>query len=169
MRLSKIAKDFNVGMQTLVEFLEKKGGDPSVKWQPMSNVSDEQYALLAKEFNKDKSVKEASERERQERIQTRDKIKEETRQINAVNNGVAQTQQQPQPKAQPAEEEKPVTTGVKVLGHIDLDALNKKPAAAKPAPKPEPKKEESKKEAPKPAAPKPEPKKEEPKKDEKKK
>ena len=68
MRLSKIAKDFNVGITTLVEFLEKKGGDPNMKWTPMSNVTDEQLALLSREFGKDKSVKEASERERLERM-----------------------------------------------------------------------------------------------------
>ena len=190
MRLSKIAKDFNVGLQTLVDFLEKKGGDPSMKWSPMSNVTDEQYALLAKEFNKDKSVKEASERERQERLQTRDKIKEETRQINAVNSGIAQTQQQPQPKpassntAKTQTEVKIQNSGLKILGHVDLD---KKPTASVPtpakkevpakkaeAPKAEPAKKEEpakaeapkaeapKVEAPKAEAPKPEPKQEEP-------
>ena len=46
MRLSKIAKDFNVGIQTLVEFLEKKGGDPTVEWKPMSQVPDHLYELL---------------------------------------------------------------------------------------------------------------------------
>ena len=81
MRLNKIAKDFNVGIQTLVEFLEKKTGFTVEEGKPlaMTNVTDEQYELLRKEFNKDKSVKEESERERQERQQTRDKIKEETR------------------------------------------------------------------------------------------
>ncbi len=154
MRLSKIAKTLNVGIQTLIEFLEKKGGDPNTKWGPMSQVEDSLYELLRKEFNKDKSVKEASERERQERIQTRDKIKEETRQINAVNNGIPQTKQQA-PKAQPTEqpslaktptEVKVNNTGVKVLGHIDLDAHNN-PVV----PKPEPKKETSKQENKKPA------------------
>jgi len=191
MRLSKIAKDFNVGIQTLVEFLEKKGGDPNMKWGPMSQVEDRLYELLSKEFNKDKSVKEASERERQERMLTRDKIKEETRQINAVNNGIPQTKQQPAPKPQPAApssvaktvtEEKMKQTGVKILGHIDLDAQNNpvapkpepkkeapKPEAKKPVETPKPKAEEPKKtEAPKPEAKKPaeapKPKAEEPKK-----
>ena len=146
MRLSKIAKDFNVGIQTLVDFLEKKGGDTDVKWTPMSQVPDDLCDMLSREFGKDKSVKEASERERQERQQTRDRIKEETRQINAVNSGVAQSQQQP---AKTKTEEKiQQTTGIKVLGHIDLDAAKKKPAPA-PAkaenkPAAEPKKEEAK-------------------------
>ena len=152
MRLSKIAKDFNVGIQTLVEFLEKKG-DPQTEWGPMSNVPDDLFETLSREFNKDKSVKLASERERQERQQTRDKIKEETRQINAVNSGVAQTQM----AHTPGEEKVKQQTGPKVLGTIDLDALNK-PAAKKEAPKAEAPKA-PKAEAPKPAkkaeAPKP--------------
>ena len=100
MRLSKIAKDFNVGIQTLVDFLEKKGGDASISWNPMSQVPDHLYELLSKEFNKDKSVKQASERERQERMLTRDKMKEEARQVNAINQGIPQTRQQSsKPKA----------------------------------------------------------------------
>ena len=160
MRLSKIAKDFNVGIQTLVEFLEKKGGDPTMEWKPMSQVPDHLYELLSKEFNKDKSVKQASERERLERLQTRDKIKEETRQINAVNQGIPQTRQKPAPKAEPATtpssvaktptEEQLMQAAMKIVGHIDLDD-QKKPAEKKAEPKPAEEKVEVKKpvEAPK--------------------
>ena len=170
MRLSKIAKDFNVGIQTLVEFLEKKGGDPTAKWTPMSSVSDQQYELLSKEFNKDKSVKEASERERQERQQTRDKIKEETRQVSDANRNLGQNS-----VAKTKTEEK-IQQGVKILGHIDLNGKPQpKPAEPKPAepkaaePKPEqpksaePKTEQPKAEEPKPAQPEPKPAQPEPK------
>ena len=152
MRLSKIAKDFNVGIQTLVDFLEKKGGDPSMEWKPMSQVPDDLYELLSKEFNKDKSVKQASERERLERLQTRDKIKEETRQINAVNQGIPQTRQKPAAKAEAKVEPAPTSSvaktpteeqimqaAMKIVGHIDLDA-SKKPAEDKTADKVEEKK-----------------------------
>ena len=144
MRLSKIAKDFNVGIQTLVDFLEKKGGDASISWNPMSQVPDHLYELLSKEFNKDKSVKQASERERQERMLTRDKMKEEARQVNAINQGIPQTRQQSsKPKAAAAStpaktetEEKLQNTGVKIVGHMDLDGP-KKPATPKPEAKAE--------------------------------
>lgn len=78
MRLSKIAKEFNVGVTSLIECLEKKA-KVTVEGGPNYNATDEQYALLAREFNKDKSVKQESERERQERQQNREKIKEETK------------------------------------------------------------------------------------------
>ncbi len=151
MRLSKIAKDFNVGIQTLVEFLQKKNGT-STEWGPMSNVPDDLYEILSREFNKDKSVKMASERERQERLQARDKLREETRQINAVNNGVPQTKQAK--TASPAAEEKP-QNGPKVLGHIDLDSLNKPKQQQKKDQKPQ---QNAKPQAQRPAAaPKPQP------------
>ena len=140
MRLNKIAKDFNVGVQTLLEFLEKKTGSP-IEGGPMANVSDELYDMLRKEFNKDKSNKEASERERQERQQTRDKIKEETRAVAAAAATPAPTVVTHTPS------EEMLNNRPKVVGTIDLDA---KPKAAEEPAKPV--------EAPAPkAAPKPAP------------
>ena len=129
MRLRQIAKDFNVGIQTLVEFLEKKAGTAE-SWGPMSNVPDDLYEQMAREFNKDKSVKMASERERQERLQTRDKIKKETQQIQAVNRGETQSAKATTPGDNLAAQQQ----GPKVLGHIDLDALKRKPAAPEQKP-----------------------------------
>ena len=138
MRLNKIAKDFNVGVQTLMDFLEKKAG--VTVDGPMANVTDDQYELLKKEFNKDKSVKEESERERLERQQTRDKIKEESRTASAT----------PTKAVTPSEET--LNARPKVLGTIDL---NKKPAPVvqeKPAPQPVPKPEVEEKPVVKPVA-----------------
>ena len=44
-RLNKVAKDFNVGIQTLVEYLAKKGHQ--VEQSPNTKISEEQYELLA--------------------------------------------------------------------------------------------------------------------------
>ena len=135
MRLSKIAKDFNVGIQILVECLEKYGDDPYMEWKPMSQVPDHLYELLCKKFNKDKSVMQASDRERLERIMVRDKIKEATRKINAINQGVQQTSQQSAPKSEPVAntpslpktptEEQIMKAAMKILGHIDLEEHEK--------------------------------------------
>ena len=43
-RLTKVAREFNVGMQTLVEFLAKKGHQ--VEMNPNTKISEEQYDLL---------------------------------------------------------------------------------------------------------------------------
>ena len=54
-RLSKAAKEFNVGKDTIVEFLTKKGFtvDPS----PNSKLTGDMYALLVKEYQGEKDVK----------------------------------------------------------------------------------------------------------------
>ncbi|TAG56248.1 MAG: translation initiation factor IF-2 [Cytophagales bacterium] len=58
-RLSKVAKDLNVGLERVVDFLKSKGH--KVDKNPNSKVSEVQYLLLAKEFGLDiKDKKEAS-------------------------------------------------------------------------------------------------------------
>ena len=59
-RLSKAAKEFNVGKDTIVEFLAKKGFpvDPS----PNTKLTADMYALLVKEYQGEKDVKEEAKR-----------------------------------------------------------------------------------------------------------
>jgi len=59
-RLSKAAREFNVGISTIVEFLHKKGFelDPN----PNTKLPHEAYLLLVKEYSTDISAKKESER-----------------------------------------------------------------------------------------------------------
>ncbi|MBU1577802.1 MAG: translation initiation factor IF-2, partial [Bacteroidetes bacterium] len=59
-RLSKAAREFNVGTSTIVEFLSKKGHqvDPN----PNTKLSPEMYDLLIKEYQSEKQVKEVSKK-----------------------------------------------------------------------------------------------------------
>ena len=59
-RLSKAAREFNVGISTIVEFLHKKGFnlDPN----PNTKLPPEAYNLLVKEYSTDISVKKESEK-----------------------------------------------------------------------------------------------------------
>ena len=59
-RLSKAARKFNVGISTIVEFLNKKGFD--LDPNPNTKLPDEAYNLLVKEYSTDISVKKESER-----------------------------------------------------------------------------------------------------------
>ncbi|MDR1897831.1 MAG: translation initiation factor IF-2 [Prevotellaceae bacterium] len=59
-RISKILKDFNVGMTTVVEFLKKKGID--VEANPNGKVSEEIYDLAKNEFGKEHDLKEKSKK-----------------------------------------------------------------------------------------------------------
>ncbi|MDE5606604.1 MAG: translation initiation factor IF-2 [Bacteroidales bacterium] len=58
-RLSKAAKEFNIGVQTVIEFLGKKGHE--IDSNPNSKLTAEQYALLAKEYQSDKAVRQEAE------------------------------------------------------------------------------------------------------------
>ena len=59
-RLSKAAREFNVGIVTIVEFLHKKGFD--LDPNPNTKLPQEAYVLLVKEFSTDISAKKESER-----------------------------------------------------------------------------------------------------------
>ncbi|MEZ4998064.1 MAG: translation initiation factor IF-2 [Bacteroidales bacterium] len=59
-RLSKAAREFNVGIQTIVEFLHKKGFDIST--DPNGKIPPEAYALIVKEYSSDLSVKKDAEK-----------------------------------------------------------------------------------------------------------
>lgn len=56
MRLSKVAKEFNLSLGKIAEFLASKGRP--VENNPNAKIGDEEYALLSKEFSGDKSAKE---------------------------------------------------------------------------------------------------------------
>ena len=59
-RLSKAAREFNVGIHTIVEYLAKKGIEVEAK--PTSKLSPEAYELLLAEFMDEKAVKEESKK-----------------------------------------------------------------------------------------------------------
>ncbi|MFW5687660.1 MAG: translation initiation factor IF-2, partial [Bacteroidota bacterium] len=55
LRLSKIAREFNIGTNTIVDFLARKG--ITIDINPNTKISQEAYQILAKEFQKEKSLK----------------------------------------------------------------------------------------------------------------
>ena len=70
--LNKVTRDLNVGIATVVEFLQKKGY--TVEANPNTKITEEQYAMLVKEFSTDKNLRLESERFIQER-QNKDRNK----------------------------------------------------------------------------------------------
>ena len=119
-RLNKVTRDLNVGITTVVEFLQKKGYD--VESNPNAKITEEQYDELVKEFSKDKNLKKETEKLTQER-QTKDRGKS-----SVAIEGFEEPKKEEEIDLRPASKFKPV-------GKIDLDALNKKPEApAQPEP-----------------------------------
>ena len=132
-KISKAAKDLNVGIPTLVEFLKKN--NQNVENGLNSRITDEQYDMLVKEFKTDKDLKSKSEQQ----FSSRQKEK-------------AKPASQPKP-----EEIKTVIEPIskpKVVGKIDLDKAGK-PKPQEQQPEPEKKPEQAKVEAAKPSIPAP--------------
>ncbi|MDA3954949.1 MAG: translation initiation factor IF-2 [Bacteroidales bacterium] len=77
-RLSKAAREFNVGISTIVEFLHKKGF--SIDSNPNSKISPAQYDLLINEYRSDFDVKKESEKLSLNQLQS----KNETVSINDI-------------------------------------------------------------------------------------
>lgn len=115
-RLSKVAREFNVGIHTLVEFLSKKGMD--IESNPNTKIDAETYGVLVGEFQGEKSAKEESERVS---IGT----EKETITLSTPEEKVEEVVVEVQPVK---EEETPVKkeSEVKVVGKIDLDSMNLK-------------------------------------------
>ena len=107
----------NVGIATVVEFLQKKGY--TVEANPNTKISEEQYAILVKEFSTDKNLRLESERFIQER-QNKDR--------NKASVSIEGFEKQPEkPKSEDViktvvpEDARPK---FKPVGKIDLDKLN---------------------------------------------
>jgi translation initiation factor IF-2 len=118
-RLSKAAREFNVGISTIVEFLGKKGH--KVDSNPNSKLDPDLYDLLLEEYSTDLNVKKESEkltlknlRERQETLSLEDEpaaAEQEDSEELLITDTTAGTSedlaQEPVEKAPVAEKEKP--------------------------------------------------------------
>lgn len=131
-RLNKAIRELNIGLQTAVEFLEKKTSLGEVKADLSAKITDEQYEALCEAFKGDKEV----------RTQAEKLFPKKTKEKKAP--------QAPEPAK--AEDMLETRQQFKPLGKIDLDNVGKAPAKQKPASEPA----KEKKTAPAPAA-KPEP------------
>ncbi len=83
-RLGKAASELNVGLPTLVDFLEKKG--VKIDSNPNTRLEGEHYDLLCQEFAADHDLKEQSKgvnprREKRESISLKDKPQEEREKV----------------------------------------------------------------------------------------
>lgn len=146
-RLSKVARELNVGISTIVDFLESKG--ITIDAKPNTKLDAEIYDLVSDEFQSDKGAKEESKNvsmpsSERESVSINNNVDEkqpetteEEEEVVLIKNIPADT---PQPeenqKEEPQETAKEVKIEpveetdeegkVKVLGKIDLSAMNLK-------------------------------------------
>ena len=126
-RLNKVTRDLNVGITTVVEFLQKKGY--TIEASPNAKITEEQYAVLVKEFSTDKNLKIESEKFSQER-QNKDRNKASI----SIEGFESKKEKEEVVKTVIPEEARPK---LKQVGKIDQDNLNKKtaPKVVEPAAK----------------------------------
>ena len=130
-KISQVAKDLNVGVPTLVEFLQKNNQNVEANNLNM-RLTDEQYDMLINAFKKDKDLKTKSDRYFSERLKEKEKAKPA-----------------PEPRKEEIKTVVETISAPKIVGKIDLNNLNK-PAAS-------PKKEEKAATQPQPAPEQPTP------------
>ena len=119
-KISKLAKDLNVALPTVIEFLRKNNIE--IDENPNTRVEDNIAEMLNNEFNKDRLLKNKVDREAQARKSMAEKMK-------------------PAPAKEPQEARVPGDNAQKprFLGKIELDSKgNPVPAKAAPAPAPAP-------------------------------
>ncbi len=148
-RLSKIAKEFNVGIHTIVEFLNKKGVE--ISSNPNTKIEPDVFEILHKEYSKDIKLKkdaeklELSTRSKKETVSLVDDYKKSDNEDDAepedevIVTDLNSHANKPEPEVIETEVEKPA---VKVVGKIDLNQAKEEVAAAEEAPVAETEKKE---------------------------
>ncbi|WP_338811863.1 translation initiation factor IF-2 [Bernardetia sp. Wsw4-3y2] len=151
MRLSQVARKLNIGRNTIVEHLRKKGHD--LKGNPNEPINQEMYAILEKDFegslknrreasnikigttsatgktiDKDTKAKAQTEKEKEQDNDNTEPEKELFIKGNVKPTVQADSQDQKKEEKKKAESEVFTTTShqMKVVGKIDLDKFNKK-------------------------------------------
>lgn len=152
--LLKAAKELNIGLNTAVEFLGKKGH--KVDARPNTKLTEEMYDVLLKEFQGDKIVKEEAKQivigkirrddipvgNEKAELQLSKDFEQEEILIKNVNTFTAPLVDKPKAELQetfdiePKPEEAGLP-GVKVVGKINLDDLNSKTRPDKKSQEPE--------------------------------
>ena len=114
-RLNKAIRELNIGLQTAVEFLEKRQELEGTKVDQNFKLSDEQYEALVEEFKRDKDVKNDAAK----LFSKKPKEKKAPKPVEEVKVEVERPQ-------------------FKIQGKIDLDSLTKKPTVQKEEPDSQP-------------------------------
>lgn len=116
-RLNKAIRDLNIGIQTAVEFLEKRSELGEVKAELSFKLNDAQYEALVGAFQQDAEVRSQAEKLFPKKPKEKKHV--------------------PEVKEKSAEDllESSKLQKPKVLGKVDLDAIGKKPEAKEPVAK----------------------------------
>ena len=156
-KISKVAKDLNVGVNTAVEFLRKHNIE--VEDNPNARINDAAVELLVKEYSKDKDFKAQLDKYTNTRKEEKKAAKTEKTKTDEIKTQIPDTKTpkvvgkvELDSKGNVVKPKATETTVVKEQPKAQPEVKVEKQEPAKPQPKPEVK-PEPKKEEPKPAAP----------------
>ncbi len=166
-RLTKAAKEFNVGVPTIVEFLSKKGYE--ISRSPNTKLTPEMYEILLNAFQSEKNVKEESkkigigsfrketisidEEKKQDETAMPDTEADKSEEVDDtqqeliikdvnIERAKDEVQNKEEKKKEKPIEKKEEASGLKILGKIALDEQKEKKIKEEKAEKAEKKKEE---------------------------
>jgi translation initiation factor IF-2 len=106
-RLNAVVKELNVGINTLVEHLSKKGH--AVEAKPTTKISEEQYAILLSDFQSDKKVRDDAKQLVKPKI-----VKKEEPVVSL-----------PKPKEKSVDEDEDSDDGILIKSGLSANAVNK--------------------------------------------
>ena len=134
-RLSKAARQFNVGISTIVEFLANKGVE--IDSNPNTKIESDAYEMLSAEYSADLKLKKASseldlQRKSKETVSIKDVEEPQTSEPKKEEELTIKSNTATKPEE--IKTNIPKSEGPKVLAKIDLDA---KPKVKEPTPKKE--------------------------------
>lgn len=154
-RLSKAAKEFNIGISTIVDFLKDQGHE--IDATPNTKLSPELYEILLDEFQTDKERKERAKktvptREERQTVSLKDTVKSRSRSEEESEDILIKNIQNPDEQVVKAKSDK--LSGPNVVGKIDLDKKEEPEEEEKPAEKAPEKPEEKAEKTPEKEEPK---------------
>ena len=141
-RLSKAAREFNLGIGTIVDFLDTKG--IQVEAKPNTKLDPEVYALVRSNFQGDKDAKEAAQRSTvnvdRENISLASAKKKEVEEPESSAEKIdlnlfkkEEVKDEKKEDKQAAEALKPKASRLKVVGKVDFEAQEKEAAEKRAA------------------------------------
>ncbi len=126
-RLNKVAREFNIGISTIVDFLGKKGID--VDSNPNTKISEEAYHFIIQEFSSDIDIKKESEKFNFDKVKKKKESisLEEEEALTIVEDEEAETQTgTEEPEIDETTEEKQHDkVNLKIVGKIDIEEPKK--------------------------------------------
>ena len=134
-RLGKAASELNVGIQTIVEFLNSKG--IGIDASPTTKLESAHFDILCEEFAADQNLKEKSKssarRERRETL-TLDDIQQSELPTNEVEEEDQEINVEEIKRQILSKEEPKIESRIKVVGKLDLESINQKTRPEKKSP-----------------------------------